>query len=233
MNSTVRYRSFLKRILRYEITGVLFLGSLLFATTQTEQRRDAFLKNPGDIQAKFMWAEVAPCSTALRLYNEIVTVSIVNDTIKAAAFNALGEYNFAIKKYKVAAEQYKSSVKCHSSAKSRDRWALSLYCDGQYDAALILWNALALEQKKEFGVTADFYSGCVALYSGKYSDALSSFEKCGKPDLSKLLTIEALSGKHFCLEKLGRQSDAAVVAEQFRKYNVPLIKWPVSSGMPV
>jgi tetratricopeptide (TPR) repeat protein len=233
MNVVMWIRPSLIRNSRNWITSVLVLYSFLFGTTQTVERRDAFLKNPGDVQIKYRWAEVAPCSTALRLYKEIAAGVAVPDTMKAAAFYALGEYYFAKKDYKTAAEQFKSSVKSSGVATTRDRWAQALFCDGQYDAALTLWNALALEQKKEYGATADFYSGCVALHSGKYTDALSNFEKCGKPDLSKPITIEALSGKHFSLEKLGRQSDAAVVAEQLRKYNVPSIEWPVFSGKTV
>lgn len=233
MNGVKWFRSFLIRSPRYGITAILSLFSLLYSTTQTVERRDAFLKNPGDIQIKYRWAEAAPCSTAVRLYKEIATGSNVHDTIKAAALRAMGEYYFAKNDYKAAAEQYKASVTSFGTASSRDRWAQALFCDGQYDAALTLWNALALEQKKEYGVTADFYSGCAALHSGKYSDALSSFEKCGKPDISKPITLEALSGKHFSLEKLGRQSDAVMVAEQLRKYNVPSIEWPVMSGKPV
>lgn len=233
MNCILWYRSFLIRYSVYGIIAVLLAVSLLFASTQTVERRDAFLKNPNDIHVKYEWAEVAPCSTAVRLYKEIATGTSVHDTIKAAAFSALGEYCFAKKEYKAAAEQFKLSVNIFGTAASRDRWAQALFCDGQYDAALTLWNALALEQKKKYGVTADFYSGCVALHNGKYADALSSFEKCGKPEVSKPITIEALSGKHFSLEKLGRQSDAVVVAEQLRKFNAPLIEWPIVSGKTV
>jgi tetratricopeptide (TPR) repeat protein len=185
-------RSSLLRNSRNWITVVLALFSFLFATTQTVERKDAFLKNPGDVQIKYRWAEVAPCSIAVRLYKEITTGISVPDTLKAAAFSALGEYYFAKKEYKTAAEQFKSSVKYSGVTTTRDRWAQALFCDGQYDAALTLWNALALEQKKEYGVTADFYSGCVSLHSGKYADALSSFEKCGKPEISRPITLEAL-----------------------------------------
>jgi tetratricopeptide (TPR) repeat protein len=227
MSGIMWCRSFLIHF-RYGITAILSLFSLLFAISQTAERRDAFLKNPADINAKYAWAEVAPCSLAVRLYKEIATGANVNDTIKAAALRTLGDYYFTKNDYKAAIEQYKAYVKISGSAISRDSWAQALLCDGQYDAALTLWNALALE-KKEFEATADFYSGCVALYSGKYSDALNSFEKCGKPDISRPITLEALSGKHFTLEKMGRQSDAAVVAGELRKYNVLPIKWPVSS----
>ncbi len=231
MNGEKWFRYILTRTSLYGMIGVFTLISLLFASIQTAERRDAYLKNPGDIQLKYRWAEVAPCSTAVRLYKEIATGTSSQDIMKAAAFRSLGEYYFAKNDFKTAAEQYKTSVKISSTAISRDHWAQALFCDGQYDAALTLWNALALE-KKEYGITADFYSGCAALYNGKYSDALSSFEKCGKADITKPITLEALSGKHFSLEKLGRQSDAAIVSEQLRKYNVPLIEWPVSSKKP-
>jgi septal ring-binding cell division protein DamX len=230
MNGVHWYRSFLTRFPESGLILVLLLCSFLFASTQIVERRDAFLKNPNDIRVKYEWAQVAPCSTAVRLYREITAGTSVPDTIKSAAFSALGEYYFAKKEYKTAAEQYKSSVNTSGTAVSRDHWAQALFCDGQYDAALTLWNALALEQKKEFGVTADFYSGCVALHSGKFADALSRFEKCGKPETSRPITLEALSGKRYSLEKLGRQSDAAIAAEQLKKFNVPPIEWPVFSG---
>jgi tetratricopeptide (TPR) repeat protein len=232
MNGVKWFRSFLIRTSIYGMIGVFALFSLPFASLQSVERRDAFLKNPSDIQLKYRWAEVAPCTTAVRLYKEIASGASVHDTMKAAALRALGEYYFVKNDYKSAAEQYKTSVKVFNSAIARDRWAQALFCDGQYDAALTLWNALALE-KKEYAVTADFYSGSVALFSGKYSDALSCFERCGKPDISKPITLEALSGKRFSLEKLGRQTDAALVAEQLRKYNVSSIEWPESKAKPV
>jgi tetratricopeptide (TPR) repeat protein len=201
------------------------------AATQTKQQIEAaYKKNPSDNLLKYQWATVAPCSTAVILYKELSTSTTVHDTLKAAACAAMGEYYFSQKKYDNAIEQYRSSIKYVSSAKMRDRWALCLFCAGQYDAALTLWNALALEFKKEYGVTADFYNGCVALRNGKYADAISSFEKCGKPDPSKPFTVEALSGKNFCLVKLGKQTDAALVAEQLKPFSLSSIAWPEFKG---
>jgi tetratricopeptide (TPR) repeat protein len=210
---------------------VVILCTSSSAATQTKQQIEAaYKKSPSDNMLKYQWATVAPCSTAVILYKELSASPTVHDTLKAAACAAIGEYYFSQKKYDSAIEQYKSSIKYVSSSKIRDRWALCLFCVGQYDAALTLWNALALEFKKEYGVTADFYSGCVALRNGKYTDALNCFEKCGKPDLSKPFTVEALSGKHFCMVKLGKLNDAALLAEQLKPFSLLSIVWPEFKG---
>lgn len=205
-------------------------SSLLATVPLKQQREAAYQKNPSDNTAKYQWAIAAPCSTAIRLYKEIESATTAHDTLKAAACNALGEYSFSLGDYKSAAGQFKISVKYANKSSVRDRWALSLFCDGQYDAALTLWSALALEMKKEFGVVADFYSGCAELHKGKYTEAISKFEKCGTPDHSKPFTVEALSGKHFCLVKTGRQKDADLLSEKLKQFLLPSIDWPSFNG---
>ena len=195
------------------------------AVLSKQQREDAFKKNPSDHRAKYHWALVAPCSISVRLYKEIAAAANSSDTLKAAACNALGEYCFVRKEYRMAAEHYKSSLKYISRQSVRDRWALALFCDGQHDAALTLWNALSLENKKEYAITADFYSGCAQLHKGNYSEALRRFEKCGEPDFSKPYTVEALSGRHLCLVKSGQQKDAEIFSKQLKQFPGYPLDW--------
>lgn len=213
-------------MLRCTVLAIVTLCNVLPAAVLTKQQwEDAYKKNPSDHKTKYLWALVAPCSTSVRLYKEVATAANSSDTLKAAALTALGEYLFARKEYSAAAEHYKNAMKYTSGPSVRDRWALALFCDGQHDAALTLWSALSLENKKEFGIAADFYSACVQLHKGNYSEALRRFEKCGKPDLTKPYTVEALSGRHLCLVKLGQLKDAEILSGQIKQFPVYPLDW--------
>lgn len=220
-------------MLRCMVLAIVALCNVLPAAVLTKQQwEDAYKKKPSDHKTKYLWARVAPCSTSVRLYKEIAVAANSSDTLKAAAFIALGEYCFARKEYNVAAEHYKTAMKYRSGPSVRDRWALALFCNGQHDAALTLWGALSLENKKEFGIVADFYSACAQLHKGNYSEALRRFEKCGKPDPAKPYTVEALSGRHLCLVKMGQPKDAEILSRQIKQFSVYSLAWSSFSSKP-
>jgi Flp pilus assembly protein TadD len=143
----------------------------------------AYRKNPSDPNAKLAYAETAPCSTAIQLYNELSKSENVRDSIKACAFCRLGDHSYTMKDYQKAVEFYRQASKHSTDPNYRHKWALSSMIAGDSEAAQSLWHTLSLEYGDDVSLMANYYLGLLQLKHGNYQNAHNFFMKTGKPDM--------------------------------------------------
>jgi tetratricopeptide (TPR) repeat protein len=184
----------------------------------------AYRKDPTDLNNRFAYAEVAPCSTAIRLYTEITRSEKASDSLKALSFSRLGDYSFARKEYPVSVENYRQAAKKSSLPVFRHKWALASMATGDNDAAQSLWHTLSLEYGDEFSSMANYYLGLLQIKKGNYKDALSLFMKSGKPDPKHYWTIASLAGKLECASMLGMSEKVKEFTEQLKPYQKNLLE---------
>lgn len=222
----------------FTLTSILLVICCLFvitfelnATAQTVgSAKDAktleasYRKNPADLNNQFAYAEVALCSTAIRLYAEITRSQKADDSLKALSFARLGDYSFARKDYSVAVENYRAAAQKSSLPIFRHKWALASMATGDNMAAQSLWHTLSLEYGDEFSSMANYYLGLLQVKKGNYPDALSLFEKCGKADPKQYWTIASLAGKLECASMLGLSEKAKEYSEQLKPFQKNLLE---------
>ncbi len=184
----------------------------------------AYRKNPADLNSRFSYAEVAPCSTAIRLYTEITRSEKTADSLKVLAFARLGDYSYARKDYSVSVENYRQAAKKKSLPLFRHKWALASMAAGDNDAAQSLWHTLSLEYGDKFSSMANYYLGLLQVKKSNYKDAMSLFMKSGKPDPKHYWTIASLAGKLECASKLGMSEKVKEFSEQLRPYQKNLLE---------
>lgn len=222
----------------FTLTSILLVICCLFvitlelnAATQTvgaakdaKTLETAYRKNPADLNNQFAYAEVAPCSTAIRLYTEITRSQKADDSLKALSFARLGDYSFARKDYPVSVENYRAAAQKSSLPIFRHKWALASMATGDNMAAQSLWHTLSLEYGDEFSSMANYYLGLLQVKKGNYPDALSLFEKCGKADPKQYWTIASLAGKLECASMLGLSEKVKVYSEQLKPFQKSLLE---------
>jgi len=184
----------------------------------------AYRKNPADLNTRFAYAELAPCSTAIRLYTEITRSEKATDSLKALSFCRLGDYSFARKDYTASVENYRQAARKSSLPVFRHKWALASMAAGDNMTAQSLWHTLSLEYGDEFSDMANYYLGLLQVKKGNYQDALSLFEKCGKPDPKHYWTIASLAGKLECVSVLGLNQKAKEYSEQLKPFQKNLLE---------
>jgi tetratricopeptide (TPR) repeat protein len=188
----------------------------------------AYRKDPADLNKRFAYADVAPCSTAIRLYTEITRSEKAADSLKALSFGRLGDYCFARKDYKASVENYRQAAKKSSLPVFRHKWALASMAAGEDDAAQSLWHTLSLEYGDEFSSMANYYLGLLQVRKGNYKDAMSLFMKSGKPDVKHYWTIASLAGKLECASRLGLSEKVKEFSEQLKPYQKNLLERDLS-----
>ncbi|HEX3020645.1 MAG TPA: SPOR domain-containing protein [Chitinispirillaceae bacterium] len=186
--------------------------------------QNAYLKNPADLPGKMAYAQVAPCSTAIRLYTEVTKSETATDSIKSQAFCKLGDYHYALKEYSVSVDNYRQATKLSSLPVYRHKWALASMAAGDNDAAQSLWHTLSLEFGDEHSQMANYYLGLLQIKKGNFQDALNLFAKSGNPDPKKYWTIASLAGKLECASRLGMVDKVKSFSEQLKPYQKNLLE---------
>ncbi|NLF83749.1 MAG: SPOR domain-containing protein [Candidatus Gastranaerophilales bacterium] len=222
----------------FTLTFIVLVSSCLFVNTfelnaatanagsvkDAKAIEQAYRKNPADSNNRFAYAEIAPCSTAIRLYTEITKSEKADDSLKAISFSRLGDYNYAHMNYLLSVENYRQAARKSSSPVFRHKWALASMAAGDIDAAQSLWYTLSLEYGDEFSDMANYYLGLLQIRKGNYQDAMSLFTKCGKPDPKQYWTIASLAGKLECASMLGLSEKAKEYSEQLKPFQKNLLE---------
>lgn len=222
----------------FTLTSILMVLSCLFVKTfelnagtetagsakDAKTLEKAYRKDPADLNNRFAYAEVAPCSTAVRLYKEITRSQKATDSLKALSFGRLGDYCFARRDYLASVENYRQAAKKNSLPLFRHKWALASMAAGDNNAAQSLWHTLSLEYGDEFSSMANYYLGLLQVKKGNYKDAMNLFEKCGKPDSKQYWTVASLAGKLECASRLGMSEKVKVFGEQLKPFQKNLLE---------
>lgn len=222
----------------FTLTFIVLVSSCLFVNTfelnaatanagsvkDAKAIEQAYRKNPADSNNRFAYAEIAPCSTAIRLYTEITKSEKADDSLKAISFSRLGDYNYAHMNYLLSVENYRQAARKSSSPVFRHKWALASMAAGDIDAAQSLWHTLSLEYGDEFSDMANYYLGLLQIRKGNYQDAMSLFTKCGKPDPKQYWTIASLAGKLECASRLGMSDRVKEFSEQLKPFQKNLLE---------
>ncbi|MGA2505883.1 MAG: SPOR domain-containing protein [Chitinispirillaceae bacterium] len=193
-------------------------------------------------------ARAAPCSTALRVYQEMASDSTVPDSLKMAVCGYRADIAFALREYETAIDYYKRAAQFEKTPGCyRYRQALAVLANGDTAASEAVFKTIADNGQAPLANEAQVALGGCLIRRGQFMEAMALFQKAGHFSPKDSWSIQALLGKLACARHLGLVDSIAAFEKQLSPYaagilekdrlrkirEIPLPEPAVSEAVPV
>ena len=201
------------------LIGAVFFGSQAAADSVSLK---AALQDPA---LRLAAARAAPCSTALRVYQEMASDSTVPDSLKMAACGYRADIAFALREYETAMDYYKRAALFEKApGHYRYRQALAVLANGDTAASEAAFKTIADNGETPLANEAQVALGECLTGRGQFREALTSFQKAGSFSPKDSWSIQSLLGKLACARHLGLVDSIAAFEKQLSPYAASILE---------
>lgn len=194
------------------------------AVSETARLEKLYRKNPSDAAAAYSFAKVAPCSLSVVLFTKIAQDGKASDSLRAKAYDELGDYSFVQNAFKTAAEKYRRAFELQNDERYALKQAQSAAAMNDSVTASPLFMKLSASDNQDIAGMALYGCALIEMKAGRFDSALVKLSRCAAPDTVHPWTIAAAAARLECALRTGKKEIAVEVDKQLQPFGEYLLE---------
>jgi len=207
---------------KVSLPAALLVSALLAGVNAASDSGNAVPKDPA---ARLAAARVEPCSTSVRLFQELSADSTVPDSLRMVASGCRADIAFALREYETARDYYKIAMGFEKGqGRYHYRLALAALANGDTAEATAMLSPIIDSGETTCRHEAEVIRGELLLGQEDYGGAMALFQKTGPFSFKNSWSVPALLGKLACARFLGLADSAAAYDKKLSVYRLTILE---------
>jgi cell division septation protein DedD len=204
---------------------LLVSGRVASVTAVPDSGNGIPIQLPSGPAAKLAAAHVAPCSTAVRVFQELSADSTVPDSLRMVASGCRADIAFALREYETARDYYKKAMAFEKElGRYHYRLAVAALANGDTAEAVAVLSPIIDSGEITCRHEAEVQRGELLLGQKDYTGAMALFRKTGPFSSANSWSVPALLGKLACARHLGLADSAAAYDKKLSVYRLTILE---------
>jgi len=207
---------------KVKLQAALLVSALLSGVSAMPDSGNAVPKDPVAMLAA---ARIAPCSTSVRLFQELSADSTVPDSLRMVASGCRADIAFALREYETARDYYRTAMGFEKGqGRYHYRLAVAALANGDTAEAAAILSPIIDSGETTCRHEAEVIRGELLLGQRDYGGAMALFQKTGSFSFKNSWSVPALLGKLACARHLGLADSAAAYDKKLSVYRLTILE---------
>jgi hypothetical protein len=175
--------------------------------------------------ARLAAARAAPCSTAVKIFQELAADSTAPDSVRMAAAGNRADIAFALREYETARDYYKkASLFEKGQGRFHSRTATVAFANGDTAELIGLLSAIIDSGETPFRQEAAVQKAELLIGRKDFQGAMDLFRTTGPFSFKNSWSLRAMLGKLECARRLGLADSAAAYDSRLSGYRQTILE---------